>query len=231
MGKLDFASLAKAALVDLNDPESHVEADPYRIHASQIGYCDRQAYTSKTGLQDQRDTLGVFHTGTMIHEFFEDEVGPRLDHVGFEVELALERDGIEFVGRADAWDTTADVVYDFKTRNGWYNHNPPTQRHLDQLYVYMAALDVDRGCIVYVNKGDLLDQRVWPEQGFVDLDEDRLDELVAKARRIGDAIAADGVAASPGEIPFDRCGCYFCDEESLTIEADADGEEQGVRRL
>jgi hypothetical protein len=186
------------------------------FHPSQIARCERRAYCSKLGLDDQSDILGVFQTGTLIHEFLEDHLAEQFSHAEFEKEIALDVDGVEFVGRTDCYDPEANAVYDFKTRASWYNFDPPTQRHLDQMYVYMAALDAEYGQVVYLSKSDL-EVRTWPEDGFFEFSEERFDELVAKARRIALVIEEQGIADSVEDVPFDRCGCYFCQEEELDV--------------
>jgi len=213
---LDFESAVDGALQEANDPESHVEREPAVFHPSQIARCERRAYCSKLGLDDQSDILGVFQTGTLIHEFLEDLLAEQFSHAEFEKEIALDVDGVEFVGRTDCYDPEANAVYDFKTRASWYNFDPPTQRHLDQMYVYMAALDAEYGQVVYLSKSDL-EVRTWPEDGFFEFSEERFDELVAKARRIALVIEEQGIADSVEDVPFDRCGCYFCQEEELDV--------------
>jgi hypothetical protein len=57
----------------------------------------------------------------------------------------------------------------------------------------------------------------WPENGVFEFTEERFNELVAKARRIALVIEEQSVADSVEDIPFDRCGCYFCQEEVLHV--------------
>jgi len=70
--------------------------------------------------------------------------------------------------------------------------------------------------VVYLSKSDL-EVRTWPEDGFFEFSEERFDELVAKARRIALVIEEQGIADSVEDVPFDRCGCYFCQEEELDV--------------
>lgn len=213
---INFADRIRDALLAQRDPDSHRELDPRVFHPSQIGYCKRQAYLSKLGLKDDSDILGMFHTGTLIHEFMENVVGADHlpDHVALEQAVEHEVDGIKFVGHADCYDPKQGVVYDYKSRGGWYNFDPPTQRHTDQLLVYMDALGARDGRVVYISKKDL-EVRPWPEDGTFAFDAERLAELVTKAKEIRDAIVTNGIATDESEIPFDKCGCYFCGEESL----------------
>lgn len=218
---IDFEQAIQTALEGAEDPDSHVERDPGTFHASQVAYCKRRCYCSKLGLDDQRDILGVFRTGTLIHEFLEERLARHVRRAQFERPVETEVDGVRFVGRADCFDPYAGTVYDFKTRASWYNFDPPVGRHLDQLHVYMAALGAehgaaDRGQVVYLSKSDL-EVRTWPEDGVFEFDQERFDRLVAKAQEVRDAVDEHGVAQHAEEIPFEPCGCYFCREESLAI--------------
>lgn len=218
---IDFESAITDALEADRDPSSHRELDPRVFHPSQIGYCKRQAYLSKLGLKDTSDALGIFKAGTMIHEFMENEVAAHLpDHVVFETPVEVAIDGIKFVGHADCYDPQQGFVYDFKSRNGWYNFDPPTQRHLDQMYVYMAALDVREGRVVYVNKADPTDIEPYPESGTFEYSASRMSELIKKAKEIRDVILRDGYPSGPEEIPFEKCGCWVCNNESLAFPDD-----------
>jgi hypothetical protein len=214
---VDFESVVDEILQDANDPESHIERDPHTFHPSQIARCKRRAYCSKLGLEDQSDILGIFQTGTLIHEFLEEFLADHLPQAEFETEILDTRGQVQFVGQADCYDPERNAVYDFKTRNGWYNFDPPTQRHLDQLYIYMAALDADYGQVVYLSKGDM-EVRTWPEDRLFKFDGDRYYWLVEKAHDIMAAIDENGIAKSPDEIPFERCECYFCSQETLRFE-------------
>ncbi len=213
---IDFEHELQAALERVNDPESHVERDAETFHPSQIAACERQAYLSKLGLKDHTDILGIFQTGTLIHEFIEEHVGVTVDAL-FEHDIELETEGVRFVGTTDCWDPDAGAIYDFKTRNGWYRFDPPKERHLDQIHIYMAATGATHGQLVYVSRSDL-EVRTWPVNGFFEFDAERFDRLVDRAGRIRDAVDAHGIAATPEEIPFDRCGCYLCDNESLRLD-------------
>lgn len=215
---IDFADAIAAALEANRDPESHRELDPRVFHPSQLGYCKRQALLSKLGLKDDSDALGIFHTGTLIHEFMEHDVSNVVPaRCQFEVPVECTVDGITFTGHADCYDPESGTVYDFKSRGGWYNFNPPTDRHVDQLTIYMNALEATGGQVVYISKKDL-EVRTWPENGTFEYDGKRLAALVSKAKEIRDELYANGLPQSRAEIPFEKCGCYFCDQESLSFD-------------
>lgn len=199
-----------------NDDDSHTEPDDHTFHPSQLARCKRQATISKYGLETHdTKTLGIFHTGTLIHEWLEDEMDGRFPGVHHEIPIEQEYvtdDGAVVVtGHADVYDEHNGVVYDFKSRGGWYNFDPPSERHLDQLTLYMDALGADAGQVVYVNKKDL-EVRTWPDGDTFAFDPDRRDDLVAKAREIRDGVKGVEIT-SINDVPFEPCGCWLCDKE------------------
>jgi hypothetical protein len=69
---LDWEEEIHRALHAQNDDESHVEQNPQDWHPSQLSRCKRQAVISAYGLeQHDTDTLDIFKTGTLIHEWLE----------------------------------------------------------------------------------------------------------------------------------------------------------------
>lgn len=213
---IDFQQEVADLLQDDRTPGSHTEPEPSVFHPSQIANCNRQCYISKLGLEEHDvTTLGTFKMGTLIHEYFEHNLSDRLPAV-FEIEIQDQVDGITFTGHADCFDYEHEIVYDFKSRSSWYRFDPPTQRHIDQLLVYMHALDVQEGQVVYVSKKNL-EVKTWPEDDTFAFDVDRYEALVRRARHIRDVIATEGIARTKEDIPFEKCGCWICDNESLSV--------------
>lgn len=198
-------------------PGSHEEDDPEVFHASQVGYCKRQIYLKKVGADSyDKETLRKFHVGTRIHEEFEEEIQPRIPAV-FEVPTKRRFDeyGVTVIGHADVY--TGDAVEDFKTRGSWYRHNPPVQRHLDQLFMYMLSLKVGKGRIVYVSKKDY-EVRTYPESGMLELDEQRVfQELLPKLEEVKEAVKKAPEPEYEEDVPFEKCGCWICDNEETNL--------------
>lgn len=206
------------------DVGSHDEEEPNVFHASSIGYPIWLAYCKAQSLTvTGDDLLGTFKTGTLIHEWMEESMPTVVDNLVFErpVEVTHEAAGgdVTFTGQFDAYDYVNDVVYDFKSRGGWYNFNPPVSRHTDQLQVYMDALDADYGKIIYLSKKDF-EVREYPENGVVKRDEDRMDDLVQKAGLIRDGIVEHGDPQSRDEIPFERGDSYFENSTDLLFDSE-----------
>lgn len=216
---IDFVSTIQSTLTRLNDEHSHTELDPYTFHPSQLAKCPRQCYNSKLGLLDHTDALGAFHTGTTIHEFMENEVIPSLDvETQCEVAIETEMNGLTIVGHADLYEPGTNTVYDYKSRASWYRFNPPIERHLDQVYLYMKALGASQGQIVYLAKSDL-EVRTWPpESAGIDafgLDPGRVQDLLEKGKHIAATIIDEGYPTGKEDIPFEKCDCWLCEKESL----------------
>lgn len=215
---IDWAGRLERTLHVEHDGDSHTEPDAMTFHPSQLARCKRQATISKFGLEEHdTKTLGIFYTGTLIHEWLEDEMDGRLPAVAHEKEIRNEyvtdSGAVVVTGHADVVDEHNGVVYDFKTRGGWYNFDPPTDRHLDQLTLYMDAVGAEAGQVVYINKKDL-EVRTWPEGDTFAFDPDRRDQLVEKAREIRDAVKDAAPIESVDDVPFEPCGCWLCGQES-----------------
>lgn len=225
MVEIDWAGKIAEALHDDNDNHTEHDEDTNDgvFHASWMGYCKRNILTSKQGIEEKdAEDLGRFMTGTLIHEFMEHEVSGFLpDHVEMEDPIPeLEQGDLTFVGTADAVDHENEIIYDFKSRANWYKFDPPIQRHLDQLQIYMEAFDYDRAKVVYVSKSDM-EVKTWPEEEgeFIERDRSRYYELVAKAFDVYDYIQKNGGIESVEELNeiYKPCDNFFCGGEDLTI--------------
>jgi CRISPR-associated exonuclease Cas4 len=209
---LNWGATIQESLEADNDEESHVEPNPAVEHPSYLAFCKRQALLAKLGLKDNSDILGIFKTGTLIHEWLESNLC--LDDVHQETAVEMTINGITLTGTADLFDPQAGLVVDFKSRGGWHRFDPPSDRHLNQLTLYMGMVGAPRGRIAYINKKDL-EVRAYPEDGFIEFDEERFWDLIDKAKDIRDTLILNGVPTCEEEVPFDHCGCFLCSQESL----------------
>lgn len=215
---IDFESAFETILeqqVENDDHERSKEIDEF--HASDISNCTRRAYLRKYDLLDHSSAYGSFAAGTLYHEFAEEYLPEYFSECKFEIEGEARGDGNTFLGRADMLDPDNNVVIDLKTRAGWYNFDPPTPRHVDQLHVYMRMFGYGRARIVYMSRKDF-DLRVYPEDGYVEFDYDRWSEIVERATAIRESVEEYGVAESEDEIPFEKCDNWLCSSESLSFD-------------
>lgn len=195
---------------------SHTEWDPSVFHPSQVGYSKWLLMVKKLGLSDSSDLLGTFKMGDLVHEYVQEAVlsEPRNGVFDKQVEgeIDFEEDGLRFVGHYDMFD--GRVVYDIKSRGSWYNFNPPVDRHIDQLHVYMRALNAQYGQVIYVSKKDM-EVRTWPEGAPFTFDEDRWEQIKAKCADVRDTIIESGYPRSEDEIPFEKPDNYFANNTDL----------------
>lgn len=217
---IDWEARLERLLHVQNDPESHTERNAVRFHPSQLAKCKRQCAISKFGLEDHdTKTLGTFRIGTLIHEWLEVTFEDRTPGVHHEYPVISRHehpdyDGVvEVVGTADVYDEHDGVVYDFKTRGGWYKFDPPTERHIDQLTLYMDAVGADAGQVVYINKKNL-EVRTWPADETFAFDSARHDDLIRKAFEMRETIKAVQGIETIDDVPFAPCGCWLCDKEA-----------------
>lgn len=206
------------------DTSDFFERDPGTFFASHMGFCLRQLYLKKLGLTENSELRGQFKVAQLIQDYLEGQLGDHDSQLETKVSLQIEENPVRFIGRCNLYSPDEGVVYSLKVRNGWYNFSPPVDRHIDQLHIYMRGAGVDRGKLVYFSKNDIADIQEWPTSNgqppYVEFDPERYKRLVAKANRIRDAVWTDGIATEPQEIPFEKCGCYFCQEESLLFPAE-----------
>lgn len=228
---INWDETMEAVLREAEYTNSHREINPRVFHPSQVNKCKRQCYISKLNLgKNTPIDLGQFRIGTLIHEFLEEYLPRVEDNVIMEMDIEYERDGIKFVGNCDCFHWDEDdtyYVYDFKSRSSLsYRFDPPYDYQIDQLQIYMASIDADYGSIVHLSKKKLVntdeDKDDWwievcPEN--IELDMDRVDKLTEKAKEIATAIEVKGLPESKEDIPFDKCGCWLCNNENIDDDA------------
>lgn len=204
-------------------------ADPERgrlwetFPAYSAGYCERQMYLTQVNATDQSDIQGRLDARRVVQEHLESELRAAELDAAVEVSprVTLSSGCVRWVGRPTCYDLGSETVYHLKPRNGWYKFHPPVQRHVDQLEVYTRATGGTRGRLVYVSMADLSDHREWPPAGYQERDGERFGEIVARATRVRDELVSNGIATTPGEIPFGPCGCYLCETETLRMSESA----------
>lgn len=211
------------SLEKMNDETSHRELDSCTFHPSQLSMCIRQMYLSKLGIKAPNPKLlGIFRIGTMIHEFMEDNVANDVDFLEFEKQLSSSymhsnpkghNFSIDVIGSCDCYDPKAEIVYDFKTRGSWYKFNPPVDKHLDQLTLYMDMLDIEKAQVVYINKTNF-EVKTYPENGIFEKQQDRLNHSLRKAERVSIELVENGFPEQTSNIPFEKCGCFVCEQEN-----------------
>lgn len=209
---INFEELITNKVFARTDKDRDRTKDPdNKFSPSSAGYCERQMFITKAGLKKfDRTAIGAMKSGSLLHEW----IGMDIKDKGYleqDVKIQIEDPevnpyGIYFEGTYDFFDHT--FLYDFKsTSNINYCISTPSDLHKDQLIVYMAALGIEKGFIVYIDKRNLNSK-----QHLVDFDRQRLIKIFKKASKVYKAYI-DWKSNGRGEIPFKKCGCNFCHME------------------
>lgn len=177
-----------------NEEEGHPERnDPAhswpvgRFEPHHLGDCIRKWYYDwQNAPAEESDPHGIFAVGHFIEEeiaepWLRAELTPT-----YEVENAIHVShdipgtDISIGGSTDpaAVDPdTGDIAFltEIKTTSNLDKQDGPKQRHLYQLHAYLRALDVGQGYLIYFDRNELLNPKVFP----VTFDEETWEEAVA----------------------------------------------------
>jgi len=228
LAMINFENIVADMLNRENDSSSHTELDYNTFHPSQLAMCKRQLFISKLGLSHNSvTTLGRFRMGTMVHKFLEENFEYYCDYeVKTEKSISMEvrdKSGIDITvtGTCDVYIPELQCIADYKTQSGWYYFDPhednvyeQKERHLTQLSIYMKALEVDNGKLVYIDKGSF-EVKQFPKtrENFISLQKHLLNEAINRGTSIKKYLINNGFPKSAREIPFEKCGCWLCDSE------------------
>lgn len=187
-----------------------------RFHPSQAGLCERQIFLRKINAKTfDYHVKGILQLGTIIHDWVQkiEDVLTKY-HIEKGVRFDIPESHLYFRGNADLVAKDGSEVIDLKSINGFnWVEGSPMKSHTIQLMVYMKALGISEGKIVYVDKNTLKTL-----SHDVKIDEDELKEVYAKIERVYQALKKWDSEGKFNKIPFDKCGCFFCRQEKLKPE-------------
>ncbi|MCI4460682.1 MAG: PD-(D/E)XK nuclease family protein, partial [Thaumarchaeota archaeon] len=132
------------------------ERRPGTFYPSYIGYClRRQYYIYRIGEEPTSERLAVFATGKGVHEAVAEALGAsgEVRVEGVEGDVKLSAGGITLSGRVDiilAEVGGRRVVVEVKSTSRL--PEAPQDHHLLQLQIYLNALGVDDGVLLYWDK-------------------------------------------------------------------------------
>lgn len=231
-------------VTDLSSSDYGTEIDTHTLHASQLGYCKRQMYIKKLGLEEHPDWLTkVFRTGTAYHTAIEQWIDQLDDLRSARTEVPMQfkqwtgngqPHKVTVTGRADV--LTRRHVIDWKTMSGIgpVRDNGPKTHHIRQLTAYLHGHDRDSGVLHYIDKKtgeqetftvtyskDLLDKCLHDASQVMDI----VEKVKLTCSSVGVAFNAENVTALHTEgvisIPFPKCQrddgdpCFMCRDENL----------------
>lgn len=226
MSRIDWASEFQDSLDEDNSVQ---EVNPNTMRASSVGYCPRQMFLGKMGLKEFNDYVqGMMIKGTAIHSVFEDNMRHRFDDAEFEENVLIETpENFDITGRFDAFD--GEAVMDLKTQNGGMENvaQSPRDKHIDQLHVYMKGKGVEKGELLYLDAREFLNYKnVVTVSHKIEFDDDRWAEILSRISKVLKEVRKYDLgqkeeskfSLDAEDIPFEKCGCYFCKNESLNLD-------------
>lgn len=225
MSEVDWEEELKKAYDE--DSSGAKEVNPNSMRASSTGFCPRQMFIGKMGLNTFNDYVkGMLVKGSAIHSLNEQKLSKRLDDCSFEENVMFEEGGITFTGSYDAFD--GERVVDWKTQNGGLENvaQEPRDKDVDQLHVYMKGAGVEKAVLVYIDAREFLNYRnIVTVKHEVEFDESRWADICTRVKAVLDEVQKfdlgkkdDSVFTLDEEqIPFEKCGCYFCKQESKDL--------------
>lgn len=170
----DAVKLFRDTVLAENDKEWTRKVSCY--HPSAIGGCKRALYYDRTGEKPQSrwdfQTLMYFNLGHALHDMIQNKLSEACGD-NFQAETTIEFKELNIYGHCDGVFASEDWVLEIKTA-GSSTFNSllrPKSDHVRQTHCYMAALDIPRTQIVYVNRDSgqmksfkvYFDENIWQE--------------------------------------------------------------------
>ena len=103
------------------------------------------------------------------------------------------------------------VIYDFKSTSFLSTKEYPPDYHLDQVLIYCAATGSKYWSLVYIAKNNM--ESLQHYGSFDATSEGRVRVLFDKCQDVYQKFL--NWKQHGGDIPFQKCGCYFCQNEKL----------------
>lgn len=168
----DVTDLYRSAIMAENDREWSRKVACY--HPSAIGGCKRALYYDRTGAEPKScwdfQTLMYFQLGHALHDMVQGTLS-EVSGENFQAETTIEFKELNIYGHCDGVFASEDWVLEIKTAgSSTYNSlMRPKGDHIRQTHCYMAALDIPRTQIVYVNRDSgqmksfniYFDENIW----------------------------------------------------------------------
>jgi len=135
-----------------------------RYYPSEVGSCLRKVWFSyKNPKEMDPETVRVFKVGNMLHDFVSEvlrsEKNPDIRLVQSEAPFKLEARDFTISGRVDdvilVEKSGEQVLVEVKTTKMVSMTKEASQPHVMQLQLYMHALNIHKGIVLYIEKNSL----------------------------------------------------------------------------
>jgi CRISPR-associated exonuclease Cas4 len=135
-----------------------------RYYPSEIGYCMRKVWFSyKYPMETEKDLIRIFHLGNILHDFIvsvlKSEKNPEVELLETELPFRMNIDDFIISGRIDdlvlVKEDNRKFLVEVKSTRSVDAITEPVHTHLVQLQLYMHAMGIHDGIILYVEKNNL----------------------------------------------------------------------------
>ena len=183
---------------------------PRTFYCSEIAYCPRQLYYKRLIPKEYPpETLKIFMLGDMIHDKLSEILGFKYKEIESEgrITLYMPIEDIRFGGRFDDLVRHEDqeILIEKKSCASLYYieaANKPHHHHLVQLMLYIKALGLNKGYIIYIEKNTLKTKTFE-----VEYDAKLLFEAIARASLVQECLDTNTL---PDKKPLGSWQCKFC---------------------
>lgn len=209
MGIIDFNKLIDNCLLRENKPKQIG-----RYYPSEIGSCIRKTWFSyKQPKKAKAELIRIFESGNMLHEFIADviesEKNPEVELLRKEMPIRLEEKEFIISGRADNLVLikikSEQVLVEVKSTK--FLPEKFNEQHEMQLQLYMHAINVHKGMILYIQKDNL-----QTKEFDVKLDMNKVNKILEKFKKLHEALKENKMPEAEAKFNQDIAWmCRYCD--------------------
>jgi CRISPR/Cas system-associated exonuclease Cas4 (RecB family) len=195
-----------------------------RYYPSEVGTCIRKLYYSyKFPKQIKPDLLKIFEVGDILHDFvvrvLRSEKNKDIELLKWEMPFKMDMENFQISGRVDDLlmikVSGKTVLVEVKSCSFLRYVKKPQKHHVMQLQLYMHAIGVHNGILLYVEK-NTLQTKVFT----IDFDELIVKEALNRFKELHESLITNNIpvaeAKQNGDIKWMCKGCEYkdkCDKE------------------
>lgn len=199
-----------------------------RYYPSEIGGCLRKVWFSyKSPKETDPEVVKIFHLGNMIHDFvaevMKSEKVPEVSLVGEEVPFKIEDDDFTISGRVDDIvmldGENEKILVEVKSTKMVNILDGPKDEHVMQLQLYMYAMKIFSGIVLYIEKNTLKTREF-----DVKYDQNAVNEIMKRFRALHHSLKHEVIPiAEAREDSSKRWMCNYCDYAEECQRAEIEG--------
>ncbi|MCD6590632.1 MAG: PD-(D/E)XK nuclease family protein [Candidatus Aenigmarchaeota archaeon] len=185
-------------------------------YPSEIGSCIRKVwFTYKKPKEPDKDKIKIFQVGLMLHDFIADvlrsEKTQQVRLVDSEVPFRLVLPNFTISGRVDdimiVEANGKKILVEVKSTKSLKMINEPQDAHVKQLQMYMHALKIPNGMIVYIEKSSL--KTIEFE---VEYDKEQVKDIMKRFETLHDHLVMNKIPEPEAKLnPNKNWMCKYCE--------------------